>query len=110
MDCKDCRHDMWPYLKNELADKRVFELLEHVDSCQDCKNDLKIHFFVSEGISRLEDNRSGYNLLNDFEERLTASRTRCEKLKYNNLVVNLGSVVLLAFVTIVLVSSLLSYL
>lgn len=105
-DCREYRLYMWPYLNLELNDSKIDLLMKHVDSCSECKNELKIQFLVSEGLNRLENNHSGYNLLNDFEARLVESKDRCRRLEYSNLIVSWGSFFLFVFTLLILVGSL----
>lgn len=106
MDCKGYRSLMWPYLKDEIDDKTIDKLLTHVDECKACKEELKMLFMVSEGVRRLENDNAGYNLMDDFESRLNASKNRCEQLRIGNFCTLWGSVSLVAFAIGVLVSSL----
>lgn len=106
MDCRGYRPYMWPYLRNELGEKKISDLIDHVDSCQECRNELKMQFLISEGFRRLEEGSSNYNLLNDFDVRLDESRMRCKNIKVSNMIVFWGSLSLVAFCILILVTSL----
>lgn len=106
MDCRNCKHDMWHYLKNNLNDRKTAAVLEHIDSCPSCREELKIQFMVSEGLKRLEDNQNGFNLVNDFNKMIDASKHRCMLLKRTNFVVMYGSLALLAYTAGVLIMGL----
>lgn len=106
MDCRGFRADMWPYLKDELNEKKTYSLIEHVNECQACKEELRIQFFISEGFKRLESEKAGYNLLQDFDNKLQASEDFCRKLKFANYITIMGMMLATLFSIGVLVFSL----
>ncbi len=72
MDCINYRMNMLPYLKHELSIRKTRKLLSHVESCAECKEELKVQFLVMEGMKRLEYGKT-FHLEEDFEESLKAS-------------------------------------
>ncbi len=72
MDCINYRMNMLPYLKHELSIKKTRKLLSHVESCAECKEELKVQFLVMEGMKRLEYGKT-FHLEEDFEKSLKAS-------------------------------------
>ncbi len=72
MDCINYRMNMLPYLKHELSIKKTRKLLSHVESCAECKEELKVQFLVMEGMKRLEYGKT-FHLEEEFEESLKAS-------------------------------------
>lgn len=107
MDCRGYRSNMWPYLKNELDDDKIFELIEHVYECHDCKEELKIQFMVSEGLKRLESGNYGFNLHNDYENMLNNSLQRCKHIRLANMLITSGATLTFVFSVFIIILSLL---
>ncbi len=61
MDCKEFTRLTPAWLKEELTGKKAYEFLEHMESCNECREELHIQFLVTEGTARLL-NASGFNL------------------------------------------------
>ena len=81
MECRDYQQQVLPFLREELEDKEVICLLNHVDECENCREELKIQFLVREGLDRLE-NGGNFNLQKDFEKKIVNAR-RESGHKYN---------------------------
>ena len=50
MTCKEAESLVMPYIKNELTDEELFEFLEHIEHCPECREQLEIYFTVDVGI------------------------------------------------------------
>lgn len=58
MDCKEFTK-LTPYwLKEELIGRTAYRFLDHMDSCDECREELHIQFLVMEGTQRLESGES----------------------------------------------------
>ncbi len=55
MDCKKAQQQIELYLADELDTDELEAFMEHMDSCEDCRDELEIQFLVREGLARLED-------------------------------------------------------
>ena len=100
MDCVNYRLEMFPYLKHELNLKKTKRLLEHVECCPECKEEMKIQFLVMEGMKRREFGGS-YNLEEEFEQSIKEALRECRTLsKVKRMVLGFfygGSLMVLAF-------------
>ena len=100
MDCVNYRLEMFPYLKHELNLKKTKRLLEHVECCPECKEEMKIQFLVMEGMKRREFG-GGYNLEEEFEQSIKEALRECRTLsKVKRMVLGFfygGSLMVLAF-------------
>lgn len=58
MDCKQIQYRIPAFLKEELKRKDLVRFLEHMEICEECKEELTIQYLSSEGISRLEEGKT----------------------------------------------------
>lgn len=106
MDCRGYRSVMWPYLNDKLEDEMTYNLIEHVYECADCKDELKTQFMVSEGMKRLESGIYDFNLVNEYEKKLSDSMERLKKIRLCNFFAYSSSLILLVFSVLIIVLSL----
>lgn len=66
MDCMTFRKLIGPYMNDELDSETLNDFLIHLESCNECKDELEINFIVTRGIEILDDDKGDYNLSNAF--------------------------------------------
>lgn len=71
MNCKEYEKLIPLFIKNECPPKEEAMLLEHIKTCQVCKEELTIQFLLEEGLNRLEAGES-FDLNAELEKRLLA--------------------------------------
>lgn len=54
MTCKDAEKMIPLFLEDGLETDELRKFMEHIDRCEECKEELTIQFLVSEGMARLE--------------------------------------------------------
>lgn len=54
MTCKDAEKMIPLFLEDDLETDDLRKFMEHIDQCEECKEELTIQFLVSEGMARLE--------------------------------------------------------
>jgi hypothetical protein len=54
-DCKDIIRLIPRYQAEALSTKELKAFLAHIDRCEECQEELAIHYLINEGIIRLED-------------------------------------------------------
>ena len=54
MDCKRTVKLIKPFLKDDLDTEDLRDFLAHIETCEECKEELTIEFLVQEGVKRLE--------------------------------------------------------
>lgn len=72
MDCREYRTNIRAFIKDELDAKKTIRLIRHIDTCAECKEELKIQFLVFEGLKRLE-NGGTFDLNKDFATKIRNS-------------------------------------
>lgn len=73
MNCKDTEKMIPAFLHDDLTSKELKEFIDHIDSCQECTEELSIQFLVVEGLERLESG-SNFNLQNALAGKMTGAR------------------------------------
>ena len=81
MTCKEAESLVMPYIHHELDDRQMEEFLEHIENCENCKEELEIYYTVDVGIRQLDSDTGTYNIKGAMEEDLLASRQRLYTLK-----------------------------
>ncbi|MGN0376272.1 MAG: anti-sigma factor family protein [Suilimivivens sp.] len=54
MTCKEVEKLIPLFLEDDLDTEDLHEFMEHIEKCDECKEELSIQFLVSEGMARLE--------------------------------------------------------
>lgn len=75
MDCKEFEKQIPDFIARKLDYLALKRFCEHMEKCEDCKEELVIRFLVTEGIHRLEDG-SAFDLQSELEQRLGEARRR----------------------------------
>ena len=44
MTCREAERLVMPYINGELTDAELAEFLKHIDTCEDCREELEIYF------------------------------------------------------------------
>ncbi len=73
MDCNQIQRRIPTFLKEELKSRELIRFLEHMDACEECKEELTIQYLSSEGISRLEEGKT-FDLDRELQEYMLRMR------------------------------------
>lgn len=102
--CKEAEALFQPYLLNKLNNKDISFLLDHIEHCSECADELEIHYLMQEGLKRLE-NGETLDLKGELGRKLEKSRQKVlflERLKAGLFLVE-GTVLLVILSQIILV-------
>lgn len=77
MDCLEVEKHIPFFLANKIEEKDIREFVEHMEACEECREELMIQFLASEGVTLIEEGES-FNLEKELEDRLQASLKRYE--------------------------------
>lgn len=69
MTCKEAEKLIPLFLKDDLDTDDLREFTEHIDKCEECKEELSIQFLVLEGLARLESGNV-FDLQNELKFRM----------------------------------------
>ena len=73
MDCKQIQRRIPAFLRDELKSRELMRLLRHMETCEECKEELTIQYLSSEGISRLEEGKT-FDLDRELSEYIQQTR------------------------------------
>ncbi len=80
MDCKQIQRLIPAFLKDELKGRELMRFLNHMDTCEECKEELTIQYLSSEGIVRLEEGKT-FDLDRELTEYIVRAKNRVSRRK-----------------------------
>ncbi len=86
MDCKEFEKGISGFIARKLDYPTLKGFNEHMEKCENCREELMIQFFVTEGIQRLEDGGT-FDLQAELDQRLNEAR---HKLRFNSRILRVG--------------------
>ena len=93
MTCKEVEKIIPSFIDRTLDEDRLEELMEHMDTCQICKEEFSIQLLVSEGMERLESG-SSFNLSHSVKRRMEIGRNQLRtKEKLNRILLFLEGMI-----------------
>lgn len=96
IECNECEKMITGYISNKLAIYDVDIMLNHIESCSSCKEELTIQFLVTEGLQHVEKSNN-YNLIKVLEDKLSFSHKRVERhISSISLAISILTLILLA--------------
>ena len=73
MECKKAVKMIKRFMDDDLSIDEMRDFIEHIENCEECKEELTIEFLVSEGLKRLEGGNV-FDLNKELNSRLSTSR------------------------------------
>ncbi len=70
LTCREAEKMVMPYIDEELGEDDLDEFLEHIWSCDSCKEELEIYYTVSVGLRQLESGTGVYDITGALEESM----------------------------------------
>ena len=93
MTCKEVEKIIPSFIDRTLDEDGLEELMEHMDTCQICKEEFSIQLLVSEGMERLESG-SSFNLSHSVKRRMEMGRNQLRtKEKLNRILLFLEGMI-----------------
>ena len=80
MTCREAERLVMPYINGSITDEELKEFLKHIETCEDCREELEIYFTVDVGIRQLDQETGTYNIKGALETALELSRQRVHTL------------------------------
>ena len=77
MNCKQAESMIPAYLRDELEPDDLLEFLNHVDTCDECREELSIQFLITDGLNSLNTGDS-YDLQSAMDDKVRSSRREIE--------------------------------
>lgn len=79
MKCREAEKLVVPYIKDELTMDELDEFLEHVEYCDNCMEELEIHYMVDVGLRKLDEEDTVYDIVGDLQRKLESSAVRLHR-------------------------------
>lgn len=86
MNCKEFEKLIPGFIEDKLDYSAMKRFSEHLEQCDNCKEELIIQFLVTEGVQRLEDGRA-FDLQKEMDQRLNRIK---RKIKIHGNMIKLG--------------------
>ena len=81
MTCREAERLVMPYINGSITDEELEEFLNHIEHCENCREELEIYFTVDVGIRQQDEGTGSYNIQGALETALELSRQRIHTLK-----------------------------
>lgn len=98
MECKEFEKLIPGFIENKLDYSAMKRFSEHLEQCDNCKEELVIQFLVTEGVQRLEDG-GAFDLQKEMDQRISKIKRR---IKLHGNMIRLGIVMEIAAVCILI--------
>ena len=84
MTCKEAEGLVMAYVRHDMDVQKMEEFLEHIDTCQECREELEIYYTVEVGIRQLDldTDTDRYNIKGDMEADIMASRQHIYNMRF----------------------------
>ncbi len=86
MECKEFERLIPDFIGRKMDYPTLLRFSEHIERCEDCKEELVIQFLVTEGIQRLEDG-SAFDLQSELKARLEETK---HKIRFHSVFLYIG--------------------
>ena len=73
MDCKEFNKLIPSFIEDTLEGKEAVRFLDHMNECEECREEVHIQYLVREGLARLEDG-SNFNLSGELNNKVDEYR------------------------------------
>lgn len=80
MNCKEFERSIPAFIHRKIEFPKLKEFSEHLQCCEDCKEELTIQFLVSEGMQHLEEGDS-FDLQKELRNRMEEARYAMKRQK-----------------------------
>ncbi len=73
MTCREAEKLVVPYIHDELTIDQLDDFLDHVEYCDNCMEELEIHYMVDVGLRKLDEDDTVYDIVGDLRRKLDES-------------------------------------
>ena len=106
MTCMEAEKMVVPYMKDELSPTELEDFLDHIKTCENCREELEIYYTVSVGLRQLDSGNGVYDITGSLEESMENAwlAVRTARLRkvicYAANTLNVASVLIMLFMQI----------
>ena len=73
MTCREAERLVMPYINGSITDEELKEFLKHIETCEDCREELEIHYMVDVGLKKLDEADGTYDIVGDLKRKVAES-------------------------------------
>ncbi len=73
MTCVEAEKMVVPYMKDELSPTELEDFLDHINTCENCREELEIHYMVDVGLKKLDEADGTYDIVGDLKRKVAES-------------------------------------
>lgn len=73
MTCIQAEKMIVPYINDELTPMELEDFMDHLETCQSCREELEIYYMVDVGLKKLDDDDATYDFVGDLRRMLEES-------------------------------------
>ena len=73
MTCVEAEKMVVPYMKDELSPTELEDFLNHIKTCDNCREELEIHYMVDVGLKKLDEADGTYDIVGDLKRKVAES-------------------------------------
>lgn len=73
MTCMEAEKMVIPYINDELSPTELEDFIEHIETCENCREELEIHYMVDVGLKKLDEADGTYDIVGDLKRKLEDS-------------------------------------
>ncbi len=83
LSCREVEKMVMPYIDEKLGEDELDEFLEHIWSCDSCREELEIYYTVFEGLRQLDSGIGVFDITGALEESMELAwlKVRAAKLR-----------------------------
>lgn len=79
MTCMEAEKLVIPYINDRLSGCQLEDFVEHIKTCENCREELEIHYMVDVGLKKLDQGEGTFDILGDMKEKLSDSEHRLNR-------------------------------
>lgn len=102
MDCKEFENLIPDFLDEKLNNRQAKEFFAHMDSCENCKEELRIQYLIAEGTLRLEEGDS-FDLNKELDIKLEKTKRILKSRKIANTIIYILEAIAILAVAFILI-------
>ncbi len=102
MNCKEFEARIPDFLDDKLNKKQAKEFFAHMQTCESCKEELRIQYLIKEGTLRLEDGDS-FDLNKELDLKIEKTKKTIKKRTIANAVIYIMEAVAIVAVIFILI-------
>lgn len=88
MTCRECEKQIPDFIGRKMDYSRMKNFADHVDTCENCREELVIQFLIREGMARLEEGDT-FDLQRELRERMEETH---RKIRTHEGILRVGTV------------------